>query len=56
MERVHANSVLQVYMQRGKFCLFEWKERSAAKMSETLTNFLAENVKNYVHVRNKLSQ
>ena len=26
------------------------------KVSETLTNFLAENVKNYVHLRNKLSQ
>ena len=31
MERVLASSTLQVYMQRGKFYLFEWKERSAAK-------------------------
>ena len=31
MERVHASTILKVYMQRGKFYLFEWKERSTVK-------------------------
>ena len=55
MERVHANSILQVHMQRGKFYSFEWKESSAAKGVRN-TNFLAENEKNYVLLRNNLLQ
>ena len=54
MDRVHAGCILQIYLQRGKFYLLKWQERFTAR-SVRNTNFLAEDEKNCVLLRNNLS-
>ena len=56
MERVHASSVLQAHMSGRNFHLPQRKKCFQPKVSETIMSFLKKDEKNYLLLRNNLSQ
>lgn len=56
MERVHASGVLQAHMSGRNFHLPQRKKCFQPKVSETIMSFLKKDEKNYLLLRNNLSQ